>query len=172
MSRDAQPPLALVLYQPDIPQNAGNLLRTAACLDIPAHIIEPCGFALSDSRMRRAGMDYLERLSLTRHESWRAFRENGPKGRLVLLTTNGDAVLPDFSFQTGDQLLLGRESAGVPDEVHAEADVRLSLPMAPGVRSLNVAVAGAISAFEALRQLQALPASPTMPIRETPDGKD
>ncbi len=155
--------LSLALYQPDIPQNAGNLFRTAACFGVPVDVIEPCGFALSDSRMRRAGMDYLDHLTLRRHASWQAFMNAERGGRLVLLTTKGDVALPDFGFLKSDTLLLGRESAGVPDDVHDIADVRLSLPMAAGVRSLNVAVSGAIALFEALRQLQALPVSNTMP---------
>ena len=156
-------PVSFALYQPDIPQNAGNLMRTAACLDAGVHIVEPCGFVLSDAKKRRAGMDYLDRLLLVRHASWRRFVDERPAGRLVLLTTRGEAALPDFAFRPGDTLVLGRESAGVPDDVHAACDVRLRLPMAAGLRSLNVAVAGAMAGFEALRQLRALPGSPTMP---------
>ncbi len=162
MTNSDKPPIELALYEPDIPQNAGNLFRTAACFGVPVHVIEPCGFVLSHSRMRRAGMDYLEHLKMIRHDSWRAFQDGGPKGRLVLLTTKGDASLPGFSFAAGDVLLLGRESAGVPDDVHAAADIRLSLPMTAEVRSLNVAVSGAVAVFEALRQLHALPGSHSM----------
>ncbi len=149
--------ITLSLYQPDIPQNAGNLFRTAACFGVPVHVIEPCGFALGDARMRRAGMDYVDSLDLTRHASWEDFRAEGPKGRLVLLTTRAETALSAFRFEAGDILLLGRESAGVPDDVHAAADARVRLPMRAGLRSLNVAVAGAVALYEALRQLGGLP---------------
>jgi tRNA (cytidine/uridine-2'-O-)-methyltransferase len=149
--------ISLALYQPDIPQNAGSLFRTAACYGVPVHLIEPCGFVLSDSKMRRAGMDYMAHVDLTRHQSWEAYVKARAPGRLVLMTTRGDAKLPDFRFLAGDTLLLGRESAGVPDEVHNVCDARVSLTMAPGLRSMNVAVCGGIALYEALRQLQALP---------------
>lgn len=154
--------VSFALYEPDIPQNAGNIFRTAACLGISAHVIEPCGFALSHSKLRRAGMDYIDHLTLVRHDSWTQFTQSKPYTRLVLLTTKGDETLPSFEFEEGDCLLLGRESAGVPDQVHDFADVRLGLPMSDGVRSLNVSVAAAIAGFEALRQLQRLPGSNTM----------
>jgi len=150
-------PLSLALYQPDIPQNAGNLFRTAACFGIPVHLIEPAGFVLSDTKMRRAGMDYMAHVQLTRHQSWDSYLRDRAPGRLVLLTTRGACGLNDFAFGAGDTLLLGRESAGVPDAVHAACDARVSLAMAPGLRSMNVAVCGGIAMFEALRQLQALP---------------
>lgn len=164
-------PVAFALYQPDIPQNAGNLLRTAACFQMPVHVIEPCGFVLSDARMRRAGMDYLAHLDMTRHDSWQSFSEHGPGGRIVLLTTRAATRIPVFRFQIGDVLLLGRESAGVPDDVHAAVDAHVALPMAPGLRSLNVAVAGAIAAYEALRQLHGLPGSNTI-ATDSPAGDD
>lgn len=154
--------VAFALFEPDIPQNAGNVFRTAACLNMPVHVIEPCGFALSHSKLRRAGMDYIDHLDLLTHSSWTQFVSAKPYNRLVLLTTKGDAALPDFEFSSGDCLLLGRESAGVPEDVHEFADVRLGLPMREGLRSLNVSVAGAIAGFEALRQLQALPSSNTI----------
>ncbi len=153
----AQAPVSLALYQPDIPQNAGNLFRSAACFGVPVHVIEPCGFALSDTKMRRAGMDYMAHVDLRRHVNWDQFLIDRAPGRTVLLTTKGEDMLPDFRFQVGDTLILGRESAGVPDDVHEAVEVRLMLPMATGLRSMNVAVAGAIATFEALRQLQALP---------------
>lgn len=146
-------------------------MRTAACLQMPVHVIEPCGFVLSDARMRRAGMDYVAHLEMIRHESWQRFKEDGPGGRVVLLTTRAEARLPAFRFELGDILLLGRESAGVPDEVHAAVDAHVALPMAVGLRSLNVAVAGAIAAYEALRQLHSLPGSNTM-IADSPAGDD
>lgn len=159
---DTENGISFALFEPDIPQNAGNVFRTAACLNLPVHVIEPCGFALSHAKFRRAGMDYIDHLELITHTSWGKFVESKPYARLILLTTKGDASLPSFNFETGDCLLLGRESAGVPDDVHNFADVRLVLPMHAGLRSLNVAVAGAIAGFEALRQLQALPSSNTM----------
>lgn len=157
METRTQAPVSLALYQPDIPQNAGNLFRTAACFSVPVHVIEPCGFALSHAKMRRAGMDYMTHVEMHRHANWTQFQTEKPAGRTVLLTTKGEQSLPDFRFVTGDTLLLGRESAGVPDDVHDSADVRLMLPMMQGLRSMNVAVAGAIAVFEALRQLQGLP---------------
>lgn len=149
--------VSLALYQPDIPQNAGSLFRTAACFGVPVHVIEPCGFVLSDTKMRRAGMDYMAHVQLTRHQSWDSYQRERPPGRLVLLTTKGDATLPGFAFERSDTLLLGRESAGVPDDVHEMADARVQLAMQGGLRSMNVAVCGGIALFEALRQLRALP---------------
>jgi len=158
------PPLRLALYQPDIPQNTGTLLRTAACLGVPVDIIEPAGFRLDDRSLRRAGLDYLEHLDLVRHVSWARFRESdlapGEDRRLVLLTTAGDDDPWEFRFAAGDILMLGRESAGVPEDVHRAAAARLRIPMASGMRSLNVAQAGAIVLAEALRQLQAFPGEP------------
>ena len=113
MNKGENPAVELALFEPDIPQNTGNLFRTAACFGVPVHVIEPCGFVLSHSRMRRAGMDYLEHLTMVRHASWRAFCDDGPTGRLVLLTTKGDVSLPDFRFSLGDVLLLGRELFGL-----------------------------------------------------------
>lgn len=144
--------MRLALYQPDIPQNTGTMLRLAACLGVPVDLIEPCGFVWDDRRLRRAGMDYLEGVDLTRHESWPAFRAGRVPGRLVLLTTAGNVAYTDFAFRPTDTLLLGRESAGVPAEVHAAAEARLVIPMAAGARALNVAVAAAIVLGEARRQ--------------------
>jgi tRNA (cytidine/uridine-2'-O-)-methyltransferase len=151
--------LRLALYQPDIPQNAGTLLRTAACLDVGVDIIEPCGFVFSDRHLRRAGLDYLEQARLTRHASWQAFlaaRRRPGGGRIVLLTTAADAAYGDFRFDHRDVLLVGRESAGVPAAVHDAVDARLRIPMAPGARALNVAVAAAMGLGEALRQTAGL----------------
>jgi tRNA (cytidine/uridine-2'-O-)-methyltransferase len=147
-------PVRLALYEPDIAQNTGAILRLAACLGVGVDVIEPCGFVWSEPKLRRAGMDYLDRVDLARHASWRAFR---PAGRLVLLSTRGDVRLPDFRFSAGDTLLLGRESAGVPDAVHAAATARVRVPLVPGERSLNVALAAALALGEALRQLDAFP---------------
>lgn len=153
--------MRLALYQPDIPQNAGNLLRTAACLDVAVDIIEPCGFVLDDRAFRRAGLDYLAGVALTRHISWDDFmarrRATAAPGRLILLTTKASTPYTRFAFRADDCLLLGRESAGAPDDVHAAADARVVIPMAAGRRSLNVAVAGAVVLAEALRQTNGLP---------------
>lgn len=150
----------LALYQPDIPQNTGTLLRTSACLNVAADIIEPCGFVFSDRHLKRSGMDYLELAHVTRHASWDIFRalRQGQEGRrLVLLTTRGALAYTDFQFQSTDVLVMGSESAGAPDEVHGAVDARLTVPMAPGARSLNVAVAAAMVVGEALRQTDAFP---------------
>jgi tRNA (cytidine/uridine-2'-O-)-methyltransferase len=146
----------VALFEPDIPQNTGTILRLAACLGIDAHIIEPAGFPVTDRAFRRAGMDYLDRVALTRHLSWNAFEEwrRSRNGRLVLFTTRATLSYLDHAYAPGDILLFGRESSGVPDAVHAAAEVRLVIPMRPGLRSLNVAVACAMAASEALRQLR------------------
>ncbi|MBZ9732984.1 MULTISPECIES: tRNA (cytidine(34)-2'-O)-methyltransferase [unclassified Mesorhizobium] len=147
--------LRIALYQPDIAGNTGTILRFAACLDIGVDIIEPAGFPLSDRALKRAGMDYLEMAALSRHADWHAFegwRKTNAR-RLVLLTTKTTAAYTDFAFAAGDILLFGRESAGVPDQVHQAADARLTIPMRPGARSINVALSVAMVAGEALRQL-------------------
>lgn len=144
--------MRIALYQPDIPQNAGAILRLAACLGLAVDIIEPCGFVWEDKRLRRAGMDYRDLASVTRHDSWAAFQARGPQGRRVLLTTARATPLPGFGFRDDDILLLGRESAGVPESVHAAADARVTIPQVAGTRSLNVATAAAVVAGEALRQ--------------------
>lgn len=143
--------MRLALFQPDIPQNTGTLIRLGAALGVSVDIIEPCGFVFSDKHFRRAGMDYLAQADVTRHASWQAFCETRT-GRLVLLTTKGDQAYTDFTFQDTDTLLLGRESAGAPDDVHAAAAARLIIPMTGAARSLNIAVAGAMVLGEALRQ--------------------
>ena len=151
--------LRLALYEPDIPQNAGALLRVAACFDVPIDLIEPFGFVLDDRRIKRAALDYAARATICRHASWAAFLARRASGsRLVLLTTRGSVVLHHFTFAAGDTLLLGRESAGVPDFVHQRADARVRIPIRGGARSLNVAVAGAIALAEALRQTGGLDA--------------
>jgi tRNA (cytidine/uridine-2'-O-)-methyltransferase len=145
----------LALYQPDIAQNTGTILRLAACFGIEAHIIEPAGFPVSDRAFRRAGMDYLDQVTITRHASWAAFEDwrRGAGLRLVLLTTRAETSYLDHRFTARDILLLGRESAGVPDAVHEAADARLTIPMREGLRSLNVAMACAMVVGEALRQI-------------------
>ncbi|MBZ9661219.1 tRNA (cytidine(34)-2'-O)-methyltransferase [Mesorhizobium sp. ESP-6-4] len=147
--------LRIALYQPDIAGNTGTILRFAACLGIGVDIIEPAGFPLSDRALKRAGMDYLEMAALSRHADWHAFEEWRKTGarRLVLLTTKATTAYTDFAFAAGDILLFGRESAGVPDQVHQAADARLTIPMRPGARSINVALSVAMVAGEALRQL-------------------
>ncbi len=144
----------LALYQPDIPQNTGTLFRLAACLGVHAHVIGPTGFALSDRSLRRAGLDYLDALAWTRHDSFAQFEAWRAKAacRLVLATTRAETTHVAFQFRPDDVLMLGRESAGVPDDIHASVDDRIRVPMRPGLRSLNVAIAGAIMLGEALRQ--------------------
>lgn len=146
--------MRIALYQPDIPQNTGAILRLAACMGIAVDVIEPCGFPYDPARMRRSGMDYLDQVEVTRHDSWTRFQEiqGTSASRLILLTTSGNTSFLDFGFEASDILLLGRESAGVPDEVHRAADARIVIPMAAEMRSLNVAMAGAIVLAEAMRQ--------------------
>jgi tRNA (cytidine/uridine-2'-O-)-methyltransferase len=148
--------MRLALYQPDIAQNTGTILRLCACFGVEAHLIEPAGFPLSDRAFRRAGMDYLEHVALVRHASWDAFEawrgSQTPPSRLIVLSTKARTSIYDHAFNDDDVLLLGRESAGLPEGVHEAADVRLRIPMRAGMRSLNVAVAAAITVSEALRQ--------------------
>jgi len=154
--------MRLALYQPDIPQNTGAMLRLAACFGLGVDVILPAGFLFDDKRMRRAGMDYIDRVEIVRHTSWNAYldsRNGAAQGRLLLLTTKGDVAYTDFAFSPADTLLVGRESSGVPPEVFDAADARLIVPMRPGLRSLNVAMAAAIVAGEAMRQLQPTPAA-------------
>jgi len=154
LARHRERPMRIALFQPDIPQNTGTMLRMAACLAIDAHIIEPAGFPASDRALRRAGMDYLDRVAITRHASWQAFEDwrQAQRARLILLTTQASRCYLDHAFRPDDVLLFGRESSGVTDAVRAAADVALVIPMQAGLRSLNVAVAAAIAAGEALRQ--------------------
>lgn len=146
--------MEIALYEPDIPQNTGTIMRLGACLSVPVHIIEPAGFPVSDRAFRRAGLDYLDAVRIERHVSFAAFEEwrkaNGR--RLVLLTTRAKQAYPSFGFKDGDLLLVGRESSGVPDHVHASADASLRIPMQTGLRSLNIAVALSMVLGEALRQ--------------------
>ena len=146
--------MRIALFEPDIAQNTGTILRLCACLGLEAHIIEPAGFPVSDRAFRRAGMDYLDRVRLVRHASWHAFAgwRHAQGARLVLFTTQAERCYFDHAYGSADVLLFGRESAGVPQEVHAAADVRLMIPMRSGLRSLNVAMACAMAAGEAVRQ--------------------
>lgn len=148
--------MQIALFQPDIPQNTGTILRLCACLGIAAHIIEPAGFPVSDRHFRRAGMDYLDHVSITRHDSWVKFEawRAGQGTRLLLFTTKAAIDYRDFHYQTSDILLFGRESAGVTDAVAGAADARLVIPITPGLRSLNVAMSAAMAAGEALRQVR------------------
>ncbi len=154
--------LRIALYEPDIPQNTGTVLRLCACLGIEAHLIEPAGFPASDRAFRRAGMDYLDAVALVRHRSWREFEawRRRERRRLVLFTTAASLPYLDYRFEPDDILLFGRELAGVPQEVHASADARLVIPMREGLRSLNVAIAAAMVAGEALRQTAGFPHAP------------
>lgn len=149
------PPLRIALFEPDIPQNTGTILRLAACLGIEAHIIEPAGFPTTDRAFRRAGMDYLDQVALARHPSWSVFEDwrRAAQARLILLTTQAERCYLDYAFVAGDVLLLGRESSGTPQQVHDVADARLRIPMRAGLRSLNVAMAAAMAVGEALRQV-------------------
>jgi tRNA (cytidine/uridine-2'-O-)-methyltransferase len=152
--RVAKGAMRIALYEPDIPQNTGTILRLCACLGIEAHIVEPAGFAISDRAFRRAGMDYLDQVKLVRHIDWAAFEawRRAENLRLVLFTTKGAIRYLDHRFSPDEVLLFGRESAGVPEAVHAAADARLLIPMQPGLRAFNVAMAAAMAAGEAMRQ--------------------
>lgn len=145
--------MRIALYQPDIPQNLGAILRLSACFGVGIDVIEPCGFPLDDRRIRRVAMDYGGEVSLARHASWARFCEGKPAAsRRVLLSTKTDLSYTNFTFKPDDILLMGRESAGVPDSVHQEVEAVITIPMAVGVRSLNVAMAAAIVLGEAVRQ--------------------
>lgn len=148
--------MRLALYEPDIPQNTGTILRLAACLELGVDLIEPLGFQLDDKRLKRAGLDYVRDMDVRRHRSFDRFLAARP-GRIVLLSTHAPTRHIDFAFQADDVLLLGRESAGAPDEVHAAAHARVGIPLAAGMRSLNVALAAAMVAGEALRQTDGYP---------------
>ena len=154
--------MRLALFQPDIPQNTGTLLRLGACLDLPIDIIEPCGFIFNEKAMKRAGMDYLNMASYRRHNSWQDFltcRTSYPDDyvRIVLLATHAEKPYTEFKFEPNDIILMGRESAGVPEAVHQAADARLLIPMNKNARSINVAVAAVMVVGEALRQTDLFP---------------
>ena len=148
--------LNLVLYQPDIPQNLGAMLRLSACMGATVHIVEPCGFPLDDQKLRRAGMDYIDRATYKRHVNWDAFLAHraAHPGRLLLLETDGATPYSDLAFQPTDYVMLGRESAGTPRELYAQMDDTILIPMREGVRSLNVAMSAGMLVAEACRQLQ------------------
>ena len=149
--------MKIILYQPDMAGNLGAVMRSCACFGIELEVIEPCGFPLTAKALRRTAMDYGAPETLKRHSSWKNFNDSGESGRLVLFTTKGATPLTAFEFKPNDRLLFGRESAGVPEQVHAAADERVIIPIAEGARSFNLATSAAIAAFEALRQTQGLP---------------
>jgi len=149
--------LRIALYEPDIPQNTGTVLRMAACLGVAVDVIEPCGFVWGGKHMRRAGMDYLDAADITRHVNWQAFQESHEGMRRVLLTTKSEMPYTAFAFDYGDILILGRESAGVPDAVHQAVDARLTIPLKPPLRSFNLAISAAMVVGEALRQVDGFP---------------
>jgi tRNA (cytidine/uridine-2'-O-)-methyltransferase len=151
--------MRIALFEPDIPQNTGTILRLCACLGIEAHIVEPAGFPVTDRAFRRAGMDYLDQVAITRHRSWDAFNEwhRRERLRLVLFTTQAVTSHLDHAYTADDILLFGRESAGVPEQVHLAAAARLTIPMRPALRSLNVAMTVAMAVGEALRQTNGFP---------------
>ncbi|TVR10740.1 MAG: tRNA (cytidine(34)-2'-O)-methyltransferase [Salinarimonadaceae bacterium] len=151
--------MRLVLFQPDIPQNTGTMIRLAACLGVAVDIVEPAGFDVSDRNFRRSGMDYLDRVEIIRHPSWRAFEEwrREKRLRLVLATTRGATPYFDFSFGPGDAIVMGRESTGAPDYLHEAAQARVRVPLRSDMRSLNVAVSAGMILGEALRQIKGFP---------------
>lgn len=148
--------MRLALYSPEIPFNVGGVLRLGACMGVPVDLIEPMGFAWDEQRVKRAAMDYIHHVEIARHRDWAAF-EAQQRGRLVLLSTRSATPIYDFAFDAADTLLFGRESAGVPDDVHHRADARIRIPMRPGLRSLNLAMSAGIALTEALRQTSGLP---------------
>ena len=149
--------MRIALFQPDIAGNLGTILRMAACFKVPVDIIEPCGFAFSDRALKRAGMDYALQADYVRHPDWPHFQQAKSSSRLILLSTKASVLLHDMVFYADDILLFGSEGAGVPEEVHAQADARVRIPMAAGCRSLNLALSAAIVTAEALRQTGGMP---------------
>ncbi len=149
--------MKIALFEPDIPQNTGSMIRLAACMGVVLHIVEPCGFPFNDKRMRRVTMDYFDAASIVRHISWQRFLDfyqSQAGARVIVLSAHATQSYTEFAFRPGDILLLGRESAGLPEHVKAEADAMIRIPMQPGVRSLNVALAASMVLGEALRQTQ------------------
>lgn len=145
-------PISIAMYQPDIPQNMGAMMRLCACMDVSLEIIEPCGFPWNDKKISKSAMDYLTSVKITRHKDWEAFLLAMGSRRIILMTTKGATLHYDFEFMAGDVLLAGRESAGAPEEVHARADARVVIPMENGQRSLNIVNATSMILGEALRQ--------------------
>jgi tRNA (cytidine/uridine-2'-O-)-methyltransferase len=149
--------MRIALYQPEIPGNVGAILRLAACFGVEVDIIEPCGFIFSDARMKRAGMDYIDHVTIARHRDWDAFRR-ATQGRVILMSSKATVRLPDMAFEADDVLLMGQESAGVPPDVRDACDGAVRIPITAGLRSLNISVATGIALAEALRQTGSLPA--------------
>lgn len=149
--------MKVILYQPDIAQNLGAVMRLCACFNTPLEVIEPCGFPLTVKALRRTAMDYGAPEELHRHKSWDDFCGSSQEGRLVLLTTKAETLLQDFEFKPDDRLIFGRESAGAPEAVHIKADARIIIPINAGARSFNLATSASIALFEALRQTGGLP---------------
>lgn len=149
--------MELALFQPDIPQNTGTLMRLCACMEIPLNIIEPCGFIISDKNLKRAGMDYMEHLELICHSNWENFKIASKNKRLILMTTKTKNSFLDFNFEPDDILIAGRESAGAPDYVHEESFAEVTIPMSLETRSLNIAIASSMILSEALRQTNGFP---------------
>lgn len=149
--------MKIILYQPDIAQNLGAVMRLCACFDTPLEVIEPCGFPLTAKGLRRTAMDYGAPEDLTRHKSWDAFCETADEGRLVLLTTKAATPITDFQFKANDRLIFGRESAGAPETVHEKADARILIPIQADTRSFNLATSVSIALYEGLRQTHGLP---------------
>ncbi len=146
--------LRLAVYEPDIAQNLGTMIRTCACLDVPIDVIGPCGFPFSIKALRRSAMDYADQATIVHHTSWAAFQSTAAERRIVLATTKAARAFWDFDFRPGDTVLVGRESAGVPQAVHDATPDRIKIPMAEGRRSLNVAVSAGMILGEACRQLR------------------
>lgn len=154
---DTSPGIRLALFQPDIAPNVGAVIRLGACMDVPVDVISPCGFAFSLHAVRRQVMDYGDVAEVVHHDSWEKFQQAQTTGRLIAMTTQGAKPLWDFVFRPGDTILMGRESAGLPESVHAVVDARLVIPMAEGTRSLNIAIAAGMAVGEAVRQCRAIP---------------
>ena len=146
--------ISIALYKPDIPQNTASILRLCACLGLKMHIIEPCGFNLNDSRFKRVIMDYINQSSIIRYDNFKEFLNKNKKSRVILLSTKAKKSLYKFNFKKNDIIFLGRESKGVPENIHRELKNKLKIPISNTTRSLNVTVAASISAAEALRQIK------------------
>ena len=149
--------IRIALFEPDIPQNAAAIIRTAVCFGLEVEIIEPCGFIWGEKHMLRVGLDYLETAKITMHSGWESFKNAYPNSRLILFTTKSEKIYTNFQFDNSDILIFGRETKGVPSNVHDSVDFRVTIPMKRGARSLNIAAAVAIAASESLRQLEILP---------------
>ena len=149
--------MKIAMYQPDIPQNCGAMMRLCACMGVGLEIIEPCGFVWDKRKIRSAAMDYFDKVTITRHNSWDAFyNQYHGKSRIILMSTKASQTYHDFTFKSDDILLAGRESAGVPDYIHEKAQARVFIPMKQGFRSLNIVNATSMILGEALRQTNLL----------------